>query len=293
MRGLKYEDILAQLKYGFSKRKGTIYYLRRNEFRDLGSPVFFLSTGRTGTKWFAELLRKDKRFLVFHTPTPDLSVQSVFAYNLIQQDNHTLSREEITALQEIFLAGREEQLRYSYKTQKRYIETNNYLTFFAPVLARLFPQSKFVHLYRHPGEFVRSAINRNYYGDNDNNIIRRIKPVEGYYRDIWDNLTQIEKSAWLWNETNLFLEDFKSKINTDRVFSFNFNELSIESVKSLAQFIGLDFEERLIRKKMKKKKNVQKTKKFPPYEQWSEDEKLRLKNICGDLAEKYGYMDII
>jgi len=283
------EDLLALLQYGVSKKKGRIFDLRENDFNDLYPPVFFLSTGRTGTKWFADLFSKHKKTLVFHVPKPDLSVQGVFAYNLFKKGRLDKDEDLWQSIAEIFLAGREQHLRYSYKTDKQYIETNNFLTFFAPVLAEFFPNAKFVHIYRHPGEFVRSAINRNYYGDNDNNLMRRIKPVDGYYYDTWNNLSQLEKSAWLWNETNLFLEDFKSKINTDRVFSFNFNELTLENVKSLTQFIGVDLKENTLRKNMQKKKNVQKTKKFPSYSQWKEQDKQKLLDVCAELAGRYGY----
>ncbi|MFP3860305.1 MAG: sulfotransferase [Bacteroidales bacterium] len=283
------EELLALLQYGISKKRVRIFDLRENDFNDLYPPVFFLSTVRTGTKWFADLFSKSKKTLVFHVPKPDLSVQGVFAYNLFERGRLDKDEDLWQSIAEIFLAGREQHLRYSYKTEKQYIETNNFLTFFAPVLAKLFPHAKFVHIYRHPGEFVSSAINRNYYADTDNNKMRRIKPVEGHYYDTWDNLSQLEKSAWLWNETNLFLEDFKSKINADRVFSFNFNELTLGNVKSLAQFIGVGLKENTIRKNMQKKKNVQKKRKYPPYEKWGNQNKSQLKNICGNLAGKYGY----
>lgn len=283
------ENIIPLWYYGIPKRKSTFIDLRKNHFSDLFPPVFFLSTGRSGTKWFAELLNRGKNTLVFHVPKPDLSVQNVFAYNCLQKEQLQADQDLWHAIAEIFLAAREQNLRYSYKTRKRYIETNNFLTFFAPVLAELFPESKFVHLYRHPGEFVRSAMDRNYYGEEDPWKMRRIKPVSGEYLNKWGHLSQLEKSAWLWNETNLFIEHFKSKINPDRIFSFNFNELTIESVKSLAQFIGVDFKENVIRKNMHKKKNIQKTRKFPPYSQWKEQDKQKLMDICDELAVRYGY----
>lgn len=283
------EEIIALLKYGIPKKKARIFDLRTNNFKDLKPPVFFLSTGRTGTQWFTELLNKTKRTLVFHVPKPDLSMQSVFIYGMLKKGKLEQNNDLWQAAKEIFLAGREENLRYSYKTDKLYIETNNFLTFFAPILAELFPNAKFIHLYRHPGEFVRSALNRNYYGENDKNIMRRIKPVDGYYYDNWNNLTRLEKSAWLWNETNLFIENFKSDINKDRVFSFNFNELTLEKVKSMTQFIGFDLKENTILKNMHRKKNVQKKKHYPPYHNWDIKDKNKLKDICGELAEGYGY----
>ncbi|MGM0408194.1 MAG: sulfotransferase [Bacteroidota bacterium] len=289
MKNLKSEDIYAVLKYGIPKRKATIYSLRNDEFKEFSSPVFFLSTGRTGTKWFSELLKKTKGSLVFHSPTPDLSVQSVYAYYILVKNDFRLEHEQETALKEIFLAAREEQLRYSYKTAKKFIETNNYLTFFAPVLANLFHTAKFVHLHRHPGEFVRSALDRNYFGKEDINAIRRIKPVSEDYYYQWKQFSQLEKSAWLWNETNSFIEKFKSESNSQQIMSVSLNELDVQTVKKVVEFIGVDINEHLIGKKLKSKINVQKVRTTKPYAMWSEIQIKELNGICGDLAEHYGY----
>ncbi|MFW6281813.1 MAG: sulfotransferase [bacterium] len=283
------EEILALFRYGIPKRKGSIFDLRMNNFENLKAPVFFVSTGRTGTKWFADLFSKNKKTLVFHVPRPTFSFQHVFIYNLIK--NNLLQKDDFLwqAVAEIFMAGREEILRYSYKTDKGYIETNNFLTFFVPVIAELIPNAKFVHLYRHPGEFVRSALSRNYYGENDPNIMRRILPVNDEFKEKWGKFTQIEKSAWLWYETNQIIEEFKLNLHKERVFSFNFNQLNIENVKTLTEFLDFDFPEKIIRKRLNKKLNVQKTKSFPPYKEWKEQDKQKLIHICGELAVRYGY----
>src|SRR6056297_2758382 len=201
------EDIYWRLKAGKTKKRLTVFELRADLNKHIQNPIFFLSTGRCGTKWFSELLTHSKELFVLHSPVPSLAIQNKLAYELFKKNS--LNKNCIDLLKEIFLTGREQYLRYTYKTNKRYIETNNYITFFAPILMELFPDAKFVHLYRHPGEFVRSAIRRNYYTENNPDNLKRIVPLDNPEKDHWENFSQIEKTAWLWNETNLFIEHFK------------------------------------------------------------------------------------
>ena len=270
---------------GVSKRKANIYKLRSNDFLDLKRPVFFLSTGRTGTKWFAKLLKKAPNLSVFHAGVPDLAIQNKEIYNLLQNDEISKNLQD-KFIKEIFLSAREEYLIYSYKTQKRFVETNNQLLFFAPVIAKLFPQSIFVHLYRHPGEFVRSGMRRGWYDDND---FTKFKLIKSNKTEIWNNFSKTEKISWLWTETNQFIEDFKLSIDSKRVFSFNFNELTIERLLKLNNFIGTNISEKYIQKQISKKANVQQVGEYHTYDKWREIEKEQLRRICGDLANKYGY----
>jgi len=282
-QNISLEDIYWWLKAGRSKYRLTLFELRSDIKHYIKEPVFFLSTGRCGTKWFSDLLNHNKSLMVLHNPIPNLSVQSKLAYqNLVKDKTITLEK---TYLKEIFLTGREQFLRYSYKSQKRYIETNNYITFFAPILIDLFPDAKFVHLYRHPGEFVRSGIRRNYYTHKNPDDLKRIVSSNN---EEWNNFSQLQKTAWLWNETNLFIENFKTK-NLNKCFEFNFNNLTKENVCSLLNFLNISFPEFTILKSLNKKSNAQTSGSFAKYENWEENEKVALRRICSDLATKYGY----
>ena len=264
------------------KKKVNIATLRHNNFKDLPSPIFFLSTGRTGTKWFANLFKQQKQLITFHQAVPTLAIQNKFYYNIL--NDKTLSEKTKYEIgKEIFLAAREEYLLYSYKTQKNFLETNNDMLFFAEVIAKLIPNSKFVHIYRHPGDFVRSGLARGWYQDN---IVEQkmIKPNIAN----WQQLNRIEKIAWLWNESNTFIENFKQKIDKNRIFELNFSSFSIQDIMQLANFIGIKLNEKKINKLKNKKINTQPNP-YPKYKDWTEKDKNTLKNICGKLAQKYGY----
>ena len=281
------DDIYWRFKLGKSKKRVTVFELRSELNKYIKSPIFFLSTGRCGTKWFSDLLNYNKSLMVLHSPVPNLAVQSKLAYEILNTtENIPISENKL--LKEIFFAGREQFLRYSYKTNKRYIETNNYITFFAPILIELFPDAKFVHLYRHPGEFVRSGIRRNYYAAGNPDDIKRITPVIETQSENWKSLNQLGKVSWLWNETNMFIENFKEK-HPDNYFGFNFNNLSQEDVISLLKFLEIEISPSVISKSLSKKTNVQKTGSFPEYIEWPLNNKKTLKKLCSNQAFKLGY----
>lgn len=284
-KNLSLEEIYWALLFGKPKHKASIYKLREKAFKDVPPPIFFLSTGRTGTKWFSNLFSDIKGFKVLHSPKPDLAIQNKLAYELINKELDTDLKENF--LKELFIVAREQYLRYSYKSEKTIIETNNHITFFAPVLYQLFPNAKFVHLYRHPGEFVRSGIRREWYiGDNEINnklIVSNAEHTE------WKNYSQLQKISWLWCETNAFIEKFHTD-NPEALFtSFNFNELNKENVEKLCDFLGFKISGKKISKALGKKVNVQSKGNVSEYSNWTDKQKQELNSICSSLASKYNY----
>jgi hypothetical protein len=282
--GISIDELYWNLKVGKSKRRANIFEIRKNLTRYIPSPVFFLSTGRCGTKWFSELLATKENNLL-HSPVPSFALQSPLVYKTVM--SRGIENELNNALvKELFFTGREQYLRFSYKSGKRYIETNNYITFFAPMLAELFPDAKFVHLYRHPGEFVRSGLRRNYYTHENADDLKRPTPEE--YANSTSPMSRIEKISWLWNATNQFIENFKLK-HSGRCYNFNFNELNYDNVVDLFEFLSIDEAKYPIKQKLNRKVNVQKTGEVNPYKTWSDKEKTEVKSLCDDLSLKYKY----
>ncbi len=253
------------------------------------APVFFLSTGRTGTKFFTRLLNKSKKVKAFHNPAPEMIEQGKVIYeyyyeNGLNVNNHIISH--------IFSAGREDILHKTYLHNKIYIETNNRITFLAPAIKYYIPNARFIHLYRHPGEFIRSGMRRKWYtkagGEHE---LGRIVPTSGnpfFHR--WQSFTNVEKIAWLWMETNTFIDRFLSLSDEKRFMRFNFNSLTVSNIKKLFGFIGLnDISQQYIEKNIKIPVNIQTANSFPIYNNWASEMKDRVKAICGDLAQKYGY----
>lgn len=284
LRSTNLEEIFRVLQFGLPKQKATIYELRSGNLEDIPNPVFFLSTGRCGTAWFSKLISSDKTIKALHNPTPTLAIQSRLAFNYLYKLEANDKIQEL--LKEIFLAGREAQLRYSYKTKRRIVETNNGITFFSPVLAELFPNAKFVHLIRNPYEFINSGFRRRYYSGSTEDL-RRITTDKVF--DLWDNTDQIVKIAWLWSATNDFIYDF-SKRYPDRTYSFNFsNDLNPQKVNDLMSFLEINIPENRIQRLISKPVNIQKGGSEINHKKWSDKQKEQVRNLLDDLIGKVDF----
>lgn len=280
IRNLSLEEAFRVLQYGLPKQKGTIYDLRSGGMKELPHPVFFLSTGRCGTAWFSNLISVDKSVKVLHDPAPTLAYQSKLAFKNLQVQKPKI--EIVELLEELFLAGRESHLRYSYKTGRRIVETNNGISFFAPILAELFPSAKFVHLIRDPYEFISSGLRRGYYTDS-NEDLKRIRNDRIF--DRWGDTDRIVKISWLWYATNDFIFDFSKKY-PERIYRFNFSkDLTENKVSDLLSFLEINIDSKRISKKIPEPVNVQKTGKEIRYEDWSEGQKKQFHKLCDRLMD--------
>jgi hypothetical protein len=247
------------------------------------SPVFVLSTGRSGTLLLNELLSISAYAYPLHQPRPELIRVSKLAYEEIYQ------KPEI--FEEVFRTCREELVFDAVKFNKIYIETNNRISFFAPVILNVFPNAKFIHLVRHPGDFVRSGIRRKWYSGSHEHDLGRILPVKGEYKERWSRMSNIEKIGWLWNETNKFIENFTKRVPQNKFLFMKAEQLfkDINITKKIYEFIELpDFNEKKVAKIIKSPVNVQRKGQYPLYKDWKGEDKSQLQMIT-TLAQKYGY----
>ena len=191
-------------------------------------PIFVLSTGRCGTALLTKILKNDDSLNVHHEPSPALIYHSKKAYEQ-KNDNRWLTS--------TFDAARYELMRDSYLLNKRYVETNNRVTFFANGIVDLFPKAKFIHLDREVYEFVISGLSRNWYSYekmvDEGRIVSKT--------DDWNNLSQSEKITWLWKETNQEIRSF-SKNHPNKVYYISSNELfkNESKIQDLLVFLGID-----------------------------------------------------
>ena len=244
--------------------------------------AFVLSTGRCGTMLLAHLLETHPEIDACHEATPTLVFPAKLAYERWKKGDGEMCELAI-------LSARYELIRDSFLRGNIYVETNNRLTFFAPQLASTFMQAKFIHLVRHPGAFVRSAIRRGYYSGRGQWDEGRITPLDTTLE--WEKMSEIEKNSWLWNETNEFIERFKEQVPQGRILTIKAEDLysSPETTESVCRFLGVDPLPRArIERALRKPVNVQRGGGFPRYTQWSEAQKAELRNYA-KLAQEYDY----
>lgn len=276
-----YEKLYREC-YLLYKRKSSQKTANWKEIQGINS-VFVLSTGRAGTKLLTNILKKYSELWVEHSPSPTLAQQSSLIY-----------QEKVSGklLEWSFLHARLDLLSHTYRAGLHYVETNNRISMYAPAIANLLPHAKFIHLVRHPGEFVRSGMRRGYYDTMDPEqwghlVPRRNDPIF----HTWQNLNRIEKISWQWNEINRQIETFKQTIDSERVLFIKSDNLfsSPETSRKIAQFMGIEpIENEKIKRILQKKVNRQTRGDFPKYPDWSTEEKDSLKRMA-QLASSYDF----
>ncbi len=245
----------------------------------LVEPVFVLSTGRCGTRWLTELLRKDSRMRVNHDDYPELLRESRLAYEGYFRNPQLFK--------EILRATRDGYLLDAYRRNQHYVETNHRITFLSYAIQAAYPKSRFIHVYRHPGDFVRSGIRRHWYRGTYNDICRpRIAD-----QPAWDAMSAIEKLAWLWNETNEYIEGFIQTIDSSGSYLQVKCEDMFEDVEAglrICEFTGATISADAIALMQKQRVNRQRTGLMQRYDRWSDAEKGQLRKFA-PLAARYGY----
>jgi hypothetical protein len=159
-----------------------------------------------------------------------------------------------------FMAGRYEAIRDCQLQNLRYVETNNRLTFFAPAMAALFPNAKFIHLLRHPDSFVSSGIQRNWYTGKTITDEGRITPA----KDLGIERQQ-DKIAWLWNATNAFIDNFKTGAGKDRTLTVRSEDLfsNAEEAERILNWLNFKADKTSIQKVLNTPVNSSRKKKTP------------------------------
>jgi hypothetical protein len=282
-----FESFGSRLKKRADRRRvvntATLSDLESRGWTDVPA-TFVLSTGRCGTKLLSELLEVAGGAAVHHASRPELVRVSKLAFERIDDEPELFA--------EVFKTAREELLHESVRYGKAYVEPNNRVTFFAPAISKLLPDSRFVHLVRHPADIVRSGIRRNWYLGSHAHDFGRIVPRAGTpAADRWDERSQLWKIAWMWQATNEFIERFKEDVGPERVLFVRAEDLfdSADAAAETLRFCGVEPPpssniEVIIGRPV----NAQKTGDFPRFDQWSDEQRAELRDAA-PLALQYGY----
>jgi hypothetical protein len=243
---------------------------------------FVLSTGRCGTGLLTRILEKCRNVDVYHTPIPELKIASKNAYEQKEEDNNTHLA--------VVAAARYELILESYICNRNFVETNNRITFFAPQLAELFKNAVFLHVVRHPADFVKSAVRREYY-QNPKIAPGLIHPLTEDLTTRWENMTFIERSAWLWNETNRFIEDFAKTIPSSRFLRVKAENIFTDYryTSRILEFLRAEkIPDRTLKRIIQHPINSQKTGFYPNYANCTAELKCMLSENA-PLTAFYGY----
>ncbi len=248
--------------------------------------TFVLSTGRCGTQLLTKVLRRCGNVDVNHHTelTSELQYASRVAY-----ENGELSD---PAFELAALCSRFEPIQTSFLQDRIFAETNNRITLLAPALRRVFKNARFIHLVRNPVGFVRSGLNAGFYSGGYYDT-GRLTPKDALVRPRWENYSRLKKIAWLWNETNLFIENFKSSVPSDRWLTVHSEKLfkQPDVVREVVDFVGgRPLRAKTLERLAARKVNAGAQGGLPSsLNDWPVEDQAEMLDSC-PLAQRYGYI---
>ncbi|HNP17862.1 MAG TPA: hypothetical protein PKL31_05465 [Fulvivirga sp.] len=268
-----------------------------NWFKPAPDPKYFkfnliVSTGRTGTKYLGKVLNQPKMGIVaLHEPKPNLEN---IGYDLL---TGKITNEQA---KEAILKNRKRIM--SKVGNLTYIESNGGMVFLLPLLADIFPLLKVVHIVRNPIDLVKSGVNRSMKVNGE--IIQKYAMEERWrlkasdikndpYSHLWNEMDIYQRFMWLWNIKNKHIADFLKTGNRGITIKFEdiFHQTDNIGFDQLIKYFSLpdEIKNLLNNKRFESAKNKNAVTFAQNYEDWPEDRKLALKEICNDLASKYNY----
>ena len=111
-------------------------------------------------------------------------------------------------------------------------------------------------------------------------------------REAWEVLSDIEKIAWLWNETNSYVENFLATLSSENYIQIRAEDMFSDPVvvTELFKFVGLDdIKSEKISKMQKRQVNQQRVWTIESYSEWDDVQKEELQRHAV-LAKDHKYM---
>jgi hypothetical protein len=262
------------------------------------SPIFIISTGRTGTHFFTNFFNENFR--------------NVFAIHEPQKDvfelNHAFLKGEVSLNKagDMFKEFRKGILNHLNKNSLNiYVESNNNLSYLIPVLRSEFPNYKIIYIQRDGRDFVRSAYSKNTKGKwvgevpflSKKDPRNRLNPSflkDDLYSNDWDNLSRFENICWNWSRKDSLI--YNEVYNDSKTIILKFENLFVTKQPSewnrLIDFLDLRkniINENILSYMKANKSNQTKTFKLPEWKQWTEEQKRQFIKIAGEHMSNLGY----
>ncbi|MDZ7721311.1 MAG: sulfotransferase [candidate division KSB1 bacterium] len=241
--------------------------------------VFIVSTGRTGTMFFAKFFNLFPAVQSLHEPCPDfLDLALDYAQGRVSFES---------AAREIEKHRRVRCREHKRRNLDLYIESNNrYFSLLKP-LRHVFPDAKIIYIVRDGRDYVRSGISRIWYKTTDTSPRLRADmfPSDPYYAQ-WDQMDRFAKIAWRWQKKDGFIHrDFQDLDNTLKVkFEDIFHDPERKGLYEITRFIGITDEQtrHYLNKMGNRKVNTKSQKAIPRWSDWDDHMKRVFDEIAAD-----------
>lgn len=254
-----------------------------------GQIVFIVSTGRSGSKAIAELINQHPESECYHDSFPHIySYSQDFLY---EQEARDETRNKIETLYNSLDIGK----------GKVHGQSDQKLSPLIPILADLFPTSKFIWLVRKADSFVNSSYPRGWFDNSEFELPpntkeffeKKVSPsqFDAYHRtngarlgvvsqEEWESMTAFERNCWYWSYWNEMIEKELNLLDKTRSKFIRLNELSNRS-QDILDFLSLS----PITLKTRRV-NAAKYKKITR-EDWNAEMKKIYEKHCGENMKKW------
>ena len=263
------------------------------------SPIFIVSSGRSGTQMMQKLVSEISDYEVHHEYLCNIIQPAAISYYLGIADREYLDR----VLRETYIPA------VYYSPAKTWIDSSNKLSWIIEPLFETFPDAKFVHLIRDGRRVCSSYLNKlgdECYADVDYEIFIeylqgkcsiRPPPEKKYWWppiniggsfEIFSNLSQFEKIAHHWVKINEQIEKGLEIVPVEMKLTVKLEDIvsSQSTFEEFLMFLDLDYSVSSF-SKVKRPHNVN----VPVSHPLSPPEMEAFWGIAGRLMDKYGYSD--
>ncbi|MGM0369640.1 MAG: sulfotransferase family protein [Bacillota bacterium] len=278
-----FKIIKSEAPYELDKIRMYLNLLEEEDWKPINKS-FIVSTGRTGTKFFARFLNKFPDFYAVHEPTPDfLDLAIKYARGLVDKK---------IAIERIRHNRRALAKDVKRKGASNYVESNNRYFSLISLLDKVFDDFKIIHIIRDGRDYVRSGIGRVWYTDDDTDPRMKAKyfPDDEYY-DQWDEMSRFEKICWRWQKKDGFIYDQIQKM--DNVITVKFEDIFKDEAHSglykICEQIDLDKKrvKPVVEEMMNRKVNSTGEYEIPKWSNWDQKKKDKFDEIAGEHMKKY------
>ena len=261
-----------------------------SEYKRTPQFACILSTGRTGTKAIAHHLDGwEPGVVARHEPA--LSWLLGVASNMYRC-------KRIQRRQLAWLLARTRRKRIAAGAARLYVESNPFLCGFIDVLDEVLGEVRVIHIVRHPGTYVTSALDwgslSGLKGVASNSFpywVCKPELLEAQPVRSWGEMSEPEQLAWRWANTNRYLNRAEALLG-DRYLRIRYEELFDPGQRGLdriVNWLGLAAAAEGPDERVLPTLNASRRGDHLRHWDWPPELRDRVIDLCGDLMELYGY----
>lgn len=273
----------GEWRYKLDKLRARLRLLGEQDWSSIDK-YFIVSTGRTGTKFFAHFLNQFSSVYAVHEPSP------VFLRLGINYTRNKVTK--LYATKKIDRNRRAHCRKVKRMGVDKYIESNNRLFSLLEPLSEAFNNDfKVVHIVRDGRDYVCSGMSRNWYTEKDGSRLRAIYFSDDPYYDQWDEMSRFEKICWEWQKKDGFI--YHSVKEMDNAITVKFEDIfksdNFNGAYEIADYIGLpkDETDKMVDKMIDRRVNSTKDYAIPKWTEWDQKMRNKFDKIAGEHMKNY------